>query len=56
MNLAAAPHALAREYGFDSWPKLVDHVEIEHPANRMQIATFLMRCTAHARRVIFAPH
>ena len=23
VNLAAAQHALAREYGFDSWPKLV---------------------------------
>lgn len=35
VNLAAAQHALAREYGFDSWPKLVHHVETVHPANRM---------------------
>ncbi len=35
INLAAAQHALAREYGFDSWPKLVHHVESLQPANRM---------------------
>ncbi len=35
VNLAAAQHALAREYGFDSWPKLVHHVETVHPATRM---------------------
>jgi ankyrin repeat protein len=34
-KLAAAQHALAREYGFDSWPKLVHHVESVLPANRM---------------------
>jgi ankyrin repeat protein len=34
-NLAAAQHALAREYGFESWPKLVHHVESMQPANRM---------------------
>jgi ankyrin repeat protein len=34
-NLAAAQHALAREYGFDSWPKLVHHVESVRPAERM---------------------
>jgi ankyrin repeat protein len=34
-NLAAAQHALAREYGFDSWPKLVHHVESVRPAHRM---------------------
>src|SRR6187402_1011855 len=34
--LATAQHALAREYGFDSWPKLVHHVETVHPANRMR--------------------
>ena len=31
-NLAAAQHALAREYGFESWPKLVHHVESMQPA------------------------
>ena len=36
VKLAAAQHALAREYGFDSWPKLVHHVETVHPANRMR--------------------
>jgi len=35
VNLAAAQHALAREYGFDSWPKLVHHVESVQPAGRM---------------------
>jgi Ankyrin repeat len=34
-TLSAAQHALAREYGFDSWPKLVHHVDSVHPANRM---------------------
>ena len=31
VNLAAAQHALARAYGFESWPKLVHHVEIHAP-------------------------
>lgn len=35
MKLAAAQHALAREYGFESWPKLVHHVESLQPASRM---------------------
>src|SRR5687768_4890407 len=35
LSLAAAQHALAREYGFESWPKLVHHVESMQPANRM---------------------
>ena len=35
VSLAAAQHALAHEYGFDSWPKLVHHVESMQPANRM---------------------
>jgi ankyrin repeat protein len=34
-TLSAAQHALAREYGFDSWPKLVHHVESMQPAKRM---------------------
>jgi hypothetical protein len=34
-TLAAAQHALAREYGFDSWPKLVHHVETLQPHRRM---------------------
>jgi ankyrin repeat protein len=33
--LSAAQHALAREYGFESWPKLVHHVEFVQPAQRM---------------------
>src|SRR6187455_3686443 len=33
--LAAAQHALAREYGFDSWAKLVHHVESLQPQHRM---------------------
>ncbi len=35
VKLAAAQHALAREYGFESWPKLVHHVESMQPATRM---------------------
>lgn len=35
VTLSAAQHALAREYGFDSWPKLVHHVESMPPAKRM---------------------
>jgi ankyrin repeat protein len=35
VKLAAAQHALAREYGFESWPKLVNHVESLQPASRM---------------------
>src|SRR5262245_16019423 len=34
-TLSMAQHALAREYGFDSWPSLVHHVESVQPANRM---------------------
>jgi ankyrin repeat protein len=34
-RLATAQHALAREYGFESWPKLAHHVESMQPANRM---------------------
>jgi ankyrin repeat protein len=35
VSLAAAQHALARDYGFDSWPTLVHHVESIQPAHRM---------------------
>jgi ankyrin repeat protein len=35
VKLAAAQHALAREYGFESWPNLVHHVESLQPASRM---------------------
>jgi ankyrin repeat protein len=35
VNLAAAQHALAREYGFESWPKLVHHVESMQPEHSM---------------------
>ena len=34
-TLSAAQHALAREYGFESWPKLVHHIESLNPANRL---------------------
>jgi ankyrin repeat protein len=34
-SLAAAQHSLAREYGFESWPKLVHHVESLRPERRM---------------------
>jgi hypothetical protein len=35
VNLAAAQHALARDYGFDTWPKLVYHIESMWPENRL---------------------
>src|SRR3954468_23318049 len=35
VSLSAAQHGLAREYGFDSWPKLVHHVESMQPGKRM---------------------
>jgi ankyrin repeat protein len=35
VSLSAAQHALARDYGFDTWPKLVHHVEAMQPAKRM---------------------
>lgn len=35
-KLADAQHALAREYGFDSWPALVHHIESSQPQSRMQ--------------------
>src|SRR5262245_41361500 len=34
-SLSDAQHALAREYGFDSWPKLVHHVESLQPHRSM---------------------
>jgi ankyrin repeat protein len=34
-TLSAAQHALAREYGFESWPALVHHVESLRPPSRM---------------------
>ena len=34
-TLSAAQHALAREYGFESWPTLVHHVESVRPPTRM---------------------
>jgi ankyrin repeat protein len=34
-GLVAAQHSLAREYGFESWPKLVHHVESLRPERRM---------------------
>jgi ankyrin repeat protein len=37
-KLSDAQHALAREYGFDSWPKLVHHVESTQPARMLQPA------------------
>jgi len=35
VNLATAQHALARDYGFESWPALVHHVESLRPASPM---------------------
>ena len=34
-SLTAAQHALAREYGFESWARLVHHVESTQPERRM---------------------
>lgn len=36
-TLAQAQHALAREYGFDSWPKLVHHVQSVRPSERLEL-------------------
>jgi ankyrin repeat protein len=35
VKLAMAQHALAREYGFESWPALVHHVESLQPTHHM---------------------
>jgi ankyrin repeat protein len=35
MKLASAQHAIAQEYGFESWSKLVHHVESIRPSHRM---------------------
>jgi hypothetical protein len=35
-TLADAQYDLAREYGFESWPKLVHHVESVRPSERLQ--------------------
>ena len=35
MKLTSAQHAIAQEYGFESWPKLVRHVESIRPSHRM---------------------
>jgi ankyrin repeat protein len=35
-TLSGAQHALAREYGFESWPALVHHVESLAPERRMR--------------------
>jgi hypothetical protein len=36
-TLAAAQHALAREYGFDSWPALVHHIESLQSSERVEL-------------------
>ena len=36
-TLADAQHALAREYGFDNWPKLVHHTESLQSAERVEL-------------------
>ena len=36
-TLAGAQVALAREYGFDSWPKLVHHIESLQAAERLDL-------------------
>jgi hypothetical protein len=35
-TLAQAQYAIAKEYGFESWPKLVHHVESLHPSRQAQ--------------------
>jgi hypothetical protein len=49
-TLAEAQHALAREYGFDSWPKLKAHVELL--VALPQPVTF-QRYTSKAREAVF---
>jgi hypothetical protein len=36
-TLAAAQFALAREYGFESWPRLVQHIRALHPSRVEQL-------------------
>src|SRR5215475_10864516 len=36
VTLADVQFVLAREYGFESWPKLVHHVESIYPGERLQ--------------------
>ena len=36
-TLSTAQHALAREYGFESWPKLVHHVESVRPQPQSRV-------------------
>lgn len=50
-TLADAQHALAREYGFTSWPKLKAHVEVA-AAPQPPALTF-DRFTAKARQALF---
>src|SRR5262245_2296494 len=35
VKLSAAQHALARDYGFESWPKLLHHIESLQPRHHM---------------------
>ena len=43
VRLADAQFALAREYGFDSWPRLVRHVESVTTSGRMELFEALAR-------------
>jgi hypothetical protein len=57
-TLADALHALARDYGFASWPKLKAHVEatpapLPPPASSSAAAPLFPRFTEAARRTLF---
>ena len=48
-TLADAQHALAREYGFDSWPKLKHHVEAAAPVPHPFVGTWRADITRSKR-------
>src|SRR5687768_830744 len=50
-GLAGAQHALARDYGFESWPALVHHVESLQPERRMRQPTELKS----ERKLLWSP-
>jgi hypothetical protein len=49
-TLVAAQHALARDYGFDSWPQLKRHVEL---LARVPGTVTFDRYTSNARKALF---
>jgi len=50
LSLAGAQHILAREYGFASWPKLKQHIEVTRAAQRAQSVGLATPDNREARR------